>query len=594
MSKYFTNENLHIITNIISGVQTYGQRYSDQRDWSNYVEAYANTKNEVSITIGWAGNHGQMARKLLQLIQTDYPTDFKNNDKADIATDIKKSFTTKPYYQPKKNSAKGKSIINIISSTGGKKSQDKLFAETIENYLNHAISYGINKDNIKALMMWCEIEHLGGLSPTKRIFGRCGKNPSMDQIMNALKQDQSNGNTAEVGDKIFQSRHDCCYKWINQYAKTQNSTTTTTTKKSLVTTNFSKYYGKISNSGSDEFGSYSGGQAGDQTGREWEIRTWYSRPWNCVLRYPNKEARQLIAELSIQAANNNYIGYDQGQRYTYWECLKNSGYRPSKIKTACEADCSKGVIDNVKAVGYLLNISALKNITSTYTGNMRQGFKNAGFEVLTNQKYLTGYDYLLPGDILLNDEHHTATNLGIGKYATNSNTTPVSNSTLDPAQKFDKNLAGIYTIKASDGLNLRYGAGVNKTLIINIPNNKKVQCYGYYSEVNKIKWLYVQYGSYTGFCSMEYLIKNSSVPLNTSGKLNYTKKATGVVNHPSIYVRKWAGKEYDPLVSVPVIYKDNKIDICDMIKDTKNQNWYFAQVKKDIYGFVMAQYINLI
>ena len=40
----------------------------------------------------------------------------------------------------------------------------------------------------------------------------------------------------------------------------------------------------ISNSGSDENGKYSGGQAGDQTGKEWQIRSWYNRPWNYVLR----------------------------------------------------------------------------------------------------------------------------------------------------------------------------------------------------------------------------------------------------------------------------------------------------------------------
>jgi hypothetical protein len=80
--------------------------------------------------------------------------------------------------------------VAIISSSGGKKSQDKLFAELIETYLEHAISYGVNKNNIKALMMWCELEHLGGSSPVKRIFNRCGLNPSLDEIMAALKKDQ--------------------------------------------------------------------------------------------------------------------------------------------------------------------------------------------------------------------------------------------------------------------------------------------------------------------------------------------------------------------------------------------------------------------
>jgi len=62
---------------------------------------------------------------------------------------------SKPYYQPKKNSNKAKAIINIITSEGGKKSQDKLFGMLIENYLDSAINFGINKNNIPALMMWC-------------------------------------------------------------------------------------------------------------------------------------------------------------------------------------------------------------------------------------------------------------------------------------------------------------------------------------------------------------------------------------------------------------------------------------------------------
>ena len=79
---------------------------------------------------------------------------------------------------------------------------------------------------------------------------------------------------------------------------------------------------KISNSGSDEHGNYKGGQAGDQTGREWYIRDWYNRPWNCVLRHPNEEVRKCLATLAVKAANNDRIGYDQSQRDTYKEALK--------------------------------------------------------------------------------------------------------------------------------------------------------------------------------------------------------------------------------------------------------------------------------
>lgn len=171
----------------------------------------------------------------------------------------------------------------------------------------------------------------------------------------------------------------------------------------------------ISNSGSDERGQYRGGQAGDQTGTEWRMRSWYNRPWSCVLRYPDQKVGLKLAQLGIDAALNDKIGYDQSQNRTYLKQLKAVGWEPSRITVACEADCSAGVCANITAAGYLLGIDALKNHTGTYTGNMRSALKKAGFQVLTDSKYLTGGDYLLPGDILLYDSHHTATNVTIGK-----------------------------------------------------------------------------------------------------------------------------------------------------------------------------------
>ena len=176
----------------------------------------------------------------------------------------------------------------------------------------------------------------------------------------------------------------------------------------------------ISNSGSDENGSYSGGQAGDQTGREWQMRSWYNRPWSCVLRYPDQKVALKITQLAIDAALNDKIGYDQRQNRTYLNQLKAVGWEPSKITVACEADCSAGVCANITAAGYLLGIVALKNHTGTYTGNMRSALTKAGFQLLTDSKYLTGGDYLLPGDILLNDGHHTATNVTIGAQVKSS------------------------------------------------------------------------------------------------------------------------------------------------------------------------------
>ena len=72
----------------------------------------------------------------------------------------------------------------------------------------------------------------------------------------------------------------------------------------------------ISNSGSDERGQYRGGQAGDQTGTEWRMRSWYNRPWSCVLRYPDQKVGLKLAQLGIDAALNDKIGYDQSQNRT--------------------------------------------------------------------------------------------------------------------------------------------------------------------------------------------------------------------------------------------------------------------------------------
>ena len=190
----------------------------------------------------------------------------------------------------------------------------------------------------------------------------------------------------------------------------------------------------ISNCGHDENNRYSGGKAGDQTGTEWRVINWYNRPWKCVLRHPDAKVRKMIASMAKAAAVNNKIGYDQSERYTFWEHLKASNYDPAQITIACEADCSSGVVAIVKGAGYRLGNEKMKNVSIyLYTGNMRAGLKAAGFEVLTDSKYLTSDAYLLEGDILLNDNAHVATNLTDG--AKSSGTSAPSKSINEVAKE---------------------------------------------------------------------------------------------------------------------------------------------------------------
>lgn len=247
----------------------------------------------------------------------------------------------------------------------------------------------------------------------------------------------------------------------------------------------------ISNSGHDERGQYSGGQAGDQGG-EWSNISWYSRPWNCVLRYPEAAVRECIASLAEKAAENDMIGYDQGERYSYWYALQAADYDPSEIKTPCEADCSAGVIANVKAAGYICNVKELADIKATYTGNMRTELQKAGFAVLTDQKYLNSPDYLMRGDILLNDEYHTATNLTNGKYVT------------DESGEYDATLAV--------PLHTWYGteSGNPYPLLKSVPyvdtgvSCKVIQEYIFDGE----RWCKVQCKGIVGFCRAENVVKH--------------------------------------------------------------------------------------
>lgn len=180
---------------------------------------------------------------------------------------------------------------------------------------------------------------------------------------------------------------------------------------------------RVSNCGHDENNRYSGGQAGDQSGTEWYLLPWYKYSnggWNYVLRWKDEELGGLFADLAIEAAQNDLVGYDQWQRNTFWTQLQASGYRPSKIKVACETDCSKGTIDLIRAVGYLEGIADLQKCSATYTGDMMNWFRSAAgkkyFDILTG-KHLTDPSVAKRGDINLNTAHHVNITVDNGDHA---------------------------------------------------------------------------------------------------------------------------------------------------------------------------------
>ena len=270
---------------------------------------------------------------------------------------------------------------------------------------------------------------------------------------------------------------------------------------------------KIGHASIDERGKIAGGAAGDSTGKEVCTRSWYSKPWTCVIRPKDSAKAEKIAKAMEQACENNKIGYDQGQRTTLYTQAKAVGWDISKISTACECDCSSLVAVCVNAAG----IAVSKDI---YTGNQKTALANTGaFTVLTDSKYTGKQDHLLRGDILLGTGH-TAVVLSNGSNAepnatatpnTNSNASNTATITMkatDCAKSFMLSLAGSYKVTAS-WLNVRHGAGATKPKMVAIPKGTKVRCYGYYTAVLGTNWLFIQFAyngvNYTGFASSKYL-----------------------------------------------------------------------------------------
>ena len=96
------------------------------------------------------------------------------------------------------------------------------------------------------------------------------------------------------------------------------------------------------------------------------------------------------------------------------------------------------------------------------------------------------------------------------KKEDNTSAVKVEKKATVTAQSFLKSVAGTYKVTAS-ALNVRNGAGINKKVLVKIPKDTVVQCYGYYTSYMGVKWLLIQFTYkgvlYTGFASSKYLIK---------------------------------------------------------------------------------------
>ena len=209
-------------------------------------------------------------------------------------------------------------------------------------------------------------------------------------------------NKAGSGYKVF----DAAGKQVYEYAIKEEKPIVEEKPVVIVEEPAPKYSGVVIGSSSkDENGTYRGGQAGDQTGKEVYTLNWYNNGWIQVIRPKSSSLANKIASACEKGCNNSCIGYDQGQRNTLLAEAKKVGLDMSKITTPCECDCSSFVSTCCVCAGLSEGIFfAGGNGRTTY--NLSAACQQTGqFDILTDAMYLNGKDYLKRGDILVSSGH---------------------------------------------------------------------------------------------------------------------------------------------------------------------------------------------
>ena len=145
---------------------------------------------------------------------------------------------------------------------------------------------------------------------------------------------------------------------------------------------------------------------------------WDNKNWSCVLRYPNLDIAIKIAELAIEADENEQVLFGEKTKWkkTYLRGLMDAHYNPKKINKECYTTDLDFVIDNIRAIGYMKRIPSFQVLSVGDIKDIRKTLIKEGFEIYTSYNYIRTPDNLLPGDILVNENDKLITiNLCLGK-----------------------------------------------------------------------------------------------------------------------------------------------------------------------------------
>lgn len=373
-------QNITVLRKILYAVESGDQTYGKQ-DYSAFAGVGANCDNEKAITIGAGQWYAGEAKELLYRIQRGNPKLFKDMDTVGLEADLLlKNWAT---YGVSAGSAKGKCIINIISTAHGKKCQDEYMEDQIQTYAQSITkTYGTMPDS--AMMECINILHQGGDAALKRILAKIAKPYTADKIYSALCEDPADPTPNQVGDYTDRQKavinmihtyadntekegiamtktekairqmetwakddshgYDQDYRWgekgdydcssaviqawqnagvpvksggatytgdmknvflkngFKDITASVNRGTGTGLKRGDVLLNEAHHVAMYCGAGKEveasinEKGTAHGGQPGDQTGKEFLIRSYRNYPWHCILRYAGDQTVTSDAE----------------------------------------------------------------------------------------------------------------------------------------------------------------------------------------------------------------------------------------------------------------------------------------------------------
>jgi len=173
----------------------------------------------------------------------------------------------------------------------------------------------------------------------------------------------------------------------------------------------------IAHASQDEKGGTAGATPADNTGKEVTTRSFYSKPWNYMLRCTDANMRERIAQAMEAAANNDNVGYSQPHRNDLLNSCRKYNYNPANATIPCDCDCSSLVSVACMYAGIPENQLYVSGNCCT-TSNIRSRLMATGkFTTYTDSKYLTSDQYLYRGDILLKEPGHVAVNITNGANA---------------------------------------------------------------------------------------------------------------------------------------------------------------------------------